>query len=83
MLIHAQFVHAFALLLTNSWLILKLIAAFSNRLLHIVVNSSQYHGDSGRIQPNPTNICNCFLPVSLMNRKTSRIANSMDPGQIA
>ena len=38
-------------------------------LLHIVVNSSQYRGDSGRIKPNPLNIRSCFFPVSYLNRK--------------
>ena len=44
-----------------------------NRLLHIIVDSSQYRGNSGRIQPNPMNIHNCFLPVSLLNRRTSQM----------
>ena len=43
-------------------------------LLHIVVNSAQYRGDLGQIQPNPTNIRNWILPVSYLNRRTSRNA---------
>ena len=39
-------------------------------LLHIVVNLAQYRGGSGRIQPNPVNIPNCFLHVSYLNRIT-------------
>ena len=50
---------AFGVFLTISWSIPYLIAIFSNSLLHIVVNSAQYRGDSGRIQPNPANIRNC------------------------
>ena len=44
-------------------------------LLQIIENSAKYHGDSGRIQPNPTNpaiIGNCYLPVLYLNRRTSR-----------
>ena len=41
-------------------------------LLHIIVNSAQYCGDSSQIQPNPGNIRSCFLPVSYLNCKTSR-----------
>ena len=33
-------------------------------VLHIVVNSAQYRGDSGQIKPNPANIRNRFLPDS-------------------
>ena len=42
-----RFVQWFGVLLTNSWLIPNFLALFPNRLLHIVVNSSQYRGDSG------------------------------------
>ena len=41
---------AFGLFLTNSG---SILAVFLRMLLHIVVNSAQYCGDSGRIQPNP------------------------------
>ena len=59
---------AFGVFLTYSWS----ISVFPNTLLHIVANSVQYRGYSGRILLNPANIYNCFLPVSYLFRRTSR-----------
>ena len=57
------FVHAFGVFLTFSKFIPNFCAVNHNGMLPIFV----------RFQPNPLNICNTIVSVSLQNRKTSRM----------